>query len=240
MKAVHTLRHQHSVKTLCRALRVNRSAYYKHFKETESVRDIENQVPRSDILTIYARSKKRLGAYKIRQRLIVECGKKVSVGRIYRLMKSMTLPKMSTAKPVSSYPVSEQLDCKNLLQQKFNPEKPNLVWASDITYIRVAGRFRYLCVVMDLFSRKIIAYKTSVKIDTKLVMDTFLSACSKRGFPKGVLFHSDRGCQFTSKDFRIAVDKAQFVQSFSAKAHPFDNAVVESFFKFLKKHSCNE
>jgi transposase InsO family protein len=176
-----------------------------------------------------------MGAYKIRQRLLVEYGKKVGVGRIYRLMKSMTLPKMSTAPTVSTRMKSEQGECKNRLEQKFNPDKPNLVWVSDITYVRVAGRFCYICVVIDLFSRKVIAYKTSTRIDTKLVMDAFRSACSKRDYPKGVLFHSDRGCQYTSKEFRQAVDKADFVQSFSAKGHPYDNAVAESFFKYLKK-----
>jgi transposase InsO family protein len=154
-------------------------------------------------------------------------------------MKSMVLPKMSTVKPVSTYTKSEQADLKNILERKFNLDEPNLVWASDITYVKVAGRFCYLCIVMDLFSRKVIAYKTSIKIDTQLVLDTFYSACSKRGFPKGVLFHSDRGCQYTSKDFRMAVDNAEFIQSFSAKGHPYENAVVESFFRYLKREQLN-
>ena len=182
-----------------------------------------------------------MGAYKIRQRLLVEYGKKVSVGRVYRLMKSMILPKMSTAKPMSAKMESEQGECKNHLKQRFNPDKPNIVWASDITYVRVASRFCYVCVVMDLFSRKVIAYKAGVSADKQLVLDTFAMACAKRGYPKGVLFHSDRGCQYTAKDFRKAVDKMDFVQSFSAKGHPYDNAVVESFFKYLKKEGeCNE
>jgi len=75
-------------------LNVNRSTYYKHFKEKTSPRNIEKQALRSDILSIYSRCKKRMWAYKIRQRLIVEHGKKISVGRVYRLMKSMSLPKM--------------------------------------------------------------------------------------------------------------------------------------------------
>ena len=225
--------------TLCRVLHVNRSTYYKHFKKTQTAREVDNQDLRTKILTIYTQSKKRLGAYKIRQRLIVEYGTKVSVGRVYRLMKSMTLPKMSTAKPVYTHVKPDQEGYKNLLDQKFNPEKPNLVWVSDITYVKVAGRFAYVCVVIDLFSRKVIAYKTSLKIDTRLVLDTFSLAYSKRGRPKGVMFHSDRGCQYTSSHFRKAIDNAEFIQSFSAKGHPFDNAVAESFFKYLKKEELN-
>lgn len=185
-----------------------------------------------------------MGAYKTRQRLMVEYGKKVSVGKVYRLMKSMSLPKMSTVKPASVYvkPKTDKDKDKeyvNHLKQRFNPDKPNLVWVSDITYIRVSGKFCYVCVIIDLFSRKVIAYKTSAKINTKLTLDTFNTAYSKRGFPKGVMFHSDRGCQYTSKDFRMALDKAEYVQSFSAKGHPFDNAVAESFFKYLKKEELN-
>lgn len=180
-----------------------------------------------------------MGAYKIRQRLIVECNKKISVGRVYRLMKSMNLPKMSTAKPVSTYVKPETETCENHLKQKFNPDKPNLIWVSDITYVKVATGFCYVCVIIDLFSRKVIAYKTSHKIDTKLVRDTFFLAYSKRNQPKGVMFHSDRGVQYTSKDFRKILDDAEFVQSFSAKGHPYDNAVAESFFKYLKKEELN-
>lgn len=233
------MRFQHAIKTLCRVLCVNRSTYYKHFSDTPSERAIENQKLRSDILTIYSASKKRLGAYKIRQRLIVEYGKKVSVGRVYRLMKSMILPKMSTSKPVSTFSKNEQGECKNLLEQKFNPQKPNLVWASDITFIKVAGRFVYLCVIIDLYARKVIAYKTSANIDTKLVIDTFSQAYKKRKYPKDVMFHSDRGSNYTSKEFRNTLDNVGFIQSFSAKGHPYDNAVVESFFKYLKKEELN-
>ncbi|MDR1769433.1 MAG: IS3 family transposase [Hungatella sp.] len=92
-----------------------------------------------------------------------------------------------------------------------------------------------MCVIIDLFSRKVIAYKTSTRINTQLALDTFYYAYTKRGYPKNVLFHSDRGCQYTSQEFRKVIDHADFIQSFSAKGHPYDNAVAESFFKYLKK-----
>ncbi len=152
-------------------------------------------------------------------------------------MKAMKLPKMSTVKPFAQYAKSDNISCQNLLKQKFNPDKPNLVWASDITYVKTGGVFCYICVIIDLFSRKVIAYKVSTKIDTKLVIDTFYSAYHKRNCPQSVMFHSDRGAQYTSKDFRMILDEIGFVQSFSAKGHPFDNAVVESFFKYLKKEA---
>ena len=154
-------------------------------------------------------------------------------------MSSMVLPKMSTSKPVYKKSVYQNLDYENLLKQSFNPQKPNIAWVSDISYVKVANRFCYVCVIIDLFSRRVIAYKTSFKINTKLVLDTFHSAYIKREYPHGVMFHSDRGCQYTSKEVRNILDSIGFVQSFSAKAHPYDNAVVESLFKYLKKEEIN-
>lgn len=150
-------------------------------------------------------------------------------------MKSLALPKMSTVKLSPIFIKSTIDNYQNLLKQKFYPDKPNLVWVSDITYVRVNNRFFYICVVIDLFAGKVIAYKTSSKIDSQLVLDTFYSAYYKRNSPTGIMFHSDRGCQYTSKIFRNTLDSLNFVQSFSVKAHPFDNAVAESFFKYLKK-----
>ena len=200
---------------------------------------IENRAIRNEILTIYAHSDKRLGAYKIRQRLIVEYGRNISAGRVYRLMKSMTLPKMSTVKPVSTRLKAEQPNCSNLLEQRFNPKGPNQIWAGDITFVRVNGIFCYVCVIMDLFSRKIIAYKAGSRINTQLTIETLRLACSRRNHTEGTIFHSDRGCQYTSGDYRKETENTGIIQSFSAKGHPYDNAVVESFFKYLKHEELN-
>ena len=99
LNAVHALRFQHRISTLCRVLRVNRSTYYKHFSNKVSDRAVMNQKIRKCILSIYTASKKRPGAGKICYLLYVEYGIKISVGRVYRLMKSMDLPKIAETKP---------------------------------------------------------------------------------------------------------------------------------------------
>ena len=155
-------------------------------------------------------------------------------------MKSMSLPKMSTQKPFvhkSKSAADENLE--NVLHQQFDQPEPNLVWVCDFTYIRAAGRFYYLCAILDLFSRKVIAYKLSDKIDTQLAIDTVNLAVADRGKSQGAIFHTDRGSQFTSAEFRKHLDRLNMVQSFSAKAHPYDNAVMECFFKYLKKEEVN-
>lgn len=108
-----------------------------------------------------------------------------------------------------------------------------------ITYIKAGGRFFYLCVIIDLFSKRVIAYKLNKHIDTALVLDTFISALKNRNYPQNVIFHSDRGSQYTSDEFRKRLDRVSFIQSFSKKGHPYDNAVTEAFFKFLKLEETN-
>lgn len=164
----------------------------------------------------------------------------ISSGRVYRLMKQMNLPKMSTVKPFRhKTKTAQDEECKNILKQKFNPSAPNKVWVCDFTYIRASGRFYYLCVILDLFSRKVIAFKLSNKIDTKLAIETVNQAVAAREKSSGIIFHTDRGSQFTSADFRRYLENLNMIQSFSAKGHPYDNAVMESFFKYLKKEEVN-
>lgn len=218
MRAVHLLRHEHAIITLCRVLDVNRSSYYKHFNSKEPKRAIENKKIKNCILQIYSKAKCRYGAQKMRKVLEVDYGIHISQGRVYRLMKQMQLPKMSTIKPkFKAANKSEDKSCHNVLKQNFNPKEPNKAWCSDITYIKAGGRFFYLCVIIDLFSRRVIAYKLSKNIDTKLVVDTFESALKNRNYPKNVIFHSDRGSQYTSDEFRKRLDRASFIQSFSKK-----------------------
>lgn len=155
-------------------------------------------------------------------------------------MKGMNLPKMSTVKPFQvKHKAASDERCENILKQQFNPKMPNTVWVCDFTYMRACGRFFYLCVILDLFSRKVIAYKLSSKIDTQLAIDTVNMAVRERGKSDGIIFHTDRGCQFTASAFRRHLDSLGMIQSFSAKGHPYDNAVMECFFKYLKKEETN-
>ena len=154
-------------------------------------------------------------------------------------MKKLQLPKMSTEKPKNHVTHSDNGECTNHLHQDFNQKAPNLVWVSDITYIKAGGKWYYLCIVMDLFSRKIIAWHLSGKADADLVIITFQKAYQKRNAPYGLMFHSDRGSQYTAFSFRQLLDSLNVVQSFSKKGYPFDNAVCECFFKYLKKEEIN-
>lgn len=191
------------------------------------------------ILHIYADYDKRLGAYKVQHILKRDYGINISVGRVYRLMRSMELPQMSTIKPKPSCLRTDNGVCTNHLQQQFSQDSPNLVWVSDITYLKAGGKWYYLCVVIDLFSRKVLSWHLSGKADVTLVMTTFQKAYESRNTPYGLMFHSDRGTQYTAFAFRQLLDSLNVVQSFSKKGYPFDNAVCECFFKYLKREETN-
>lgn len=238
MKAVYALRHEHKIQVLCRVLRVNRSSYYKHYNRVPSPRELENREIRCEILSIHNKYRKRLGVMKIAQKLQDDYGRKISPGRVSRLIRSMNLPRIPSASP--------RYQCKkddhtreNILNQQFNPDRPNAVWVSDITYVRIAGRWGYVCVILDLYARKLIAWQVSQRIDAALVVSTLEKAMKSRGFPKGVVFHTDRGAQYTSIKFQRAIDLYECVASYSAKGHPYDNAVAESFFRHLKREELN-
>lgn len=190
-------------------------------------------------MQIYTDFDKSIGAYKIREVLDRDYGISISVGRVYRLMSTMDLPQMSTAKPKWKGAHKDNGPCNNILNQSFNQQAPNLAWASDFTYIKVNGKDHYLCVVLDLFSRKVIGWHVSAKHDVNLTITTFNKAYENRGYPEYVLFHSDRGSEYTAFTFRRLLDKCNVIQSFSKKGYPFDNACCESFFKQMKREEIN-
>ena len=229
------MQNQYTIKTLCQVLKVNRSTYYKHFYSKPAPRTCENQVIRKHILQIYSDYDNSLGAYKIRRVLERDYGINISLGRVYRLINTMNLPKGSTEKPKWKHTHKENGNCFNHLNQQFNPSSPNSVLASDFTYINVNGSFHYLCIVMDLFSKKIIGRSISNCHDVNLTMKAFEKAYLDRGEPKYVLFHSDCGSEYTAFTFRQMLERCNVVQSFSKKSYPYDNACYESFFRHMKR-----
>lgn len=146
---------------------------------------------------------------------------------------------MSTTKPKWKSLSNDHSSYVNHLQQNFNQHAPNLAWASDFTYIKVNGRDNYLCIVLDLFSRRVIGWHVASRHDTNLTITTFKKAYESRGCPQNILFHSDRGAEYTSYPFRQLMDECNCLQSFSKKGYPYDNACCESFFKQMKREELN-
>ena len=123
---------------------------------------------------------------------------------------------------------------KNLLQHDFAATAPDQRWVGDITQFRFAEHKVYICVIIDLYSRKVIAYKISSTATTQLVTSTFKRAYNARQ-PQTLIFHSDRGGQYTSYAYQKLLHSLNITQSFSRARSPSDNSVIESFFASLKK-----
>lgn len=122
----------------------------------------------------------------------------------------------------------------NLLNQCFKAQRPNQAWLTDFTYIPTKEGFTYLCTIEDLYSRKIVGWATSRKIDTELALNAFMQAVALRSSMQGLILHSDRGSQFASAQFREVLRRCGFVQSMSRKGNCYDNAPMESFFRSFK------
>ncbi len=124
----------------------------------------------------------------------------------------------------------------NLLDRQFTVTRPNRIWTTDITYIHTKEGWLYLCVMLDLFSRRIVGWQTSHRIDRQLVCDAFNYAMARQGYPTNIMVHSDQGSQYCSRDFRALLLTNNCIQSMSRRGNCWDNAVTESFFHTLKGH----
>ena len=123
---------------------------------------------------------------------------------------------------------------KNILNRKFSRSKKDEVWVTDITYIQTFSGWAYLCVFLDLFSRKIVGWAVSKNPDTYLVLKAFNVAIRARRPSEGLMVHSDQGCQYTSNAYMGFIKANGFIQSMSRRGNCWDNACVESFFGNMK------
>ena len=152
--------------------------------------------------------------------------------------KQKLVARYLTGKPVASISADANIALGkriNHLKQEFHADAPNVVWVSDVTVLRFKDKYYYLCVIIDLFSRKIVAHRISRRNSTQLITSTFRNAYAARQPKAGLTFHSDQGSQYTSHAFRTLLEKLQVTQSFSKSGRPYDNAVAESFFSIFKK-----
>ena len=132
---------------------------------------------------------------------------------------------------------SKRIPAKNLLNRKFYPTGPNQVWCGDITYIGTDEGWMYLAVFIDLFSRKIVGWAIDKSLKRELVLRAFREAVFIRNPGQGLMVHADRGSQYTSDEFKEAVESRDFILSMSRSGNCWDNAVVESFFRNFKVES---
>lgn len=223
------------VKRMCWVLEVQRSGYYAWRKRKPSTREQANQTLLGLIKAEHAKSRKTYGSPRVHvvlRRQGVKCGH----NRVARLMQmhGIVARKKRRYYPHTTQRQAGVIPAPNRLNQDFSAAAPNQKWVSDFTYIETAQGWLYLAVVLDLFSRRVIGWAMSAKMDAQLVDTALRMALTGRRPPAGLLHHSDQGSQYTSSTYLNCLNAALAVLSMSGAGNCYDNAVMESFFSTLK------
>lgn len=226
-----------SVSGMLKFLGVSRSGYHAWLKHVPSDTEKRREAVKTKIQDIYNSSKQNYGAPKITRQLR-QNGEIISERTVSKYMQEMGI-KAQWVRPwtVTTKDPDLSNELQNILDEQFNPERPNAVWCSDITYIWTKEGFVYLTSIMDLFSRKIIAWTLSDALDVSCVIDTINKAKACRNTESPLIIHSDRGSQYVSKAYKEATSK--MTRSYSKKAFPWDNACIESFHSLIKREWLN-
>jgi putative transposase len=228
---------EHSIEELCEIFAVSRSGYYDWHRRqsTPGPRAAENAELRIRVRTIYAQSRQTYGSPRVQKELASE-GARHGRNRIARLMREEGLAgrQRRRYRVLTTESDHDQPVAPNRLAEAAPPSGPNQQWVGDITYIATGEGWLYLAAVMDLHSRKIVGWAMSERIDTTLVLLAWRMAMLHRGAPPKILFHSDRGVQYASAEFREALAQAGAVPSMSRLGNCYDNAAMESFWSTLK------
>lgn len=215
-------------------MKARRQGYYEYQARKDSQREVSDRLLTTKIKNIFYESDRIYGARKIQ----AELGKKgdhVSRKRVRRLMDASGLVPISWRKSVrTTLSDPKATPFPNLLKQDFKVALPNQTWVSDFTYVPTDEGWLYLCTFVDLFSRRVVGWATADIIDRHLAIAAFRNAVANRHPGKRLVIHTDRGCQYTSWDFRREVASIGGIQSMSRPGTPYDNACAETFFKTLK------
>lgn len=222
------------VRWMCQALGVSESGYYAWKRRPPSRCSQEDQLLAEQIEQIHQASRKTYGSPRIQAELRAQgrcCGRK----RIARLMRQCGISarrkrhRTCTTDSQHSSPVAP-----NRLNREFTAERPNEKWVADITGVWTSQGWLYLAAVLDIFSRKVIGWAMAARREDDLVLAALRMALTQRRPQAGLLHHSDRGSQYTSRDYQALLRDWGLEVSMSRKGDCYDNAVMESFFATLK------
>jgi putative transposase len=226
----------HSVKRCCELLEVSRAAFYERLDDTPSSKELEDAELTERITAIHAESRRTYGSPRVHRALRkqgVACGKR----RVRRLMRLAGLEgrclKRWRKTTVADPEAEKALD---LIQRAFGPgAEINRRYVGDITYISTWEGWAYLATVIDLSSRRVVGWALADHMRTELVKDALSMAILTRGPAEGLIFHSDRGSQYTSTEYGELARVNGVVLSMGRKGECWDNAVAESFFATIKR-----
>jgi putative transposase len=227
------------IRLMCRCLRVSASGYYGWTTRLPSARTTENARLLARMRDLHTQHEGVLGSPRMWEELRY-AGERCGRHRVARLMRHAGLQgvpqRRRWRRKASGLPPA---GTQNHLERDFTATTPNTKWVTDITYIRTAEHWLYLCIVLDLYSGVIVGWSMSPRQDRQLVVHAVLMALWQRPTRTPVILHSDRGCQFTSDEYQQFLAAHQVTCSMSAVGSCADNAAAESFFGRLKRERVN-
>ena len=238
-RAIQRCRAMSPIRLMCRCLRVSPSGYYDWATRVPCARAQENTRLLTRIRQLHTAQDGVVGSLRIWEDLR-DAGERCGRHRVARLMRRAGLRGVPQrrrwrAKRSGTPPVGT----RNHLERDFTATAPHTKWVTDITYVRTAEHWLYLCVVLDLYAGVVVGWSMSPRQDRQLVMHAVLMALWQRAARTPVILHSDRGCQFTSEEYQRFLEAHQLTCSMSAVGSCADNAAAESFFGALKRERVN-
>lgn len=213
------------------------SGYYKYKKYIRFDRDADLK---QLILQLYEISNKQWGYRRVHMELQEEYQMEINHKRVYRLYKELGIQSIIRKKRKSSnhnqYKRTEpETITTNIINRDFSVDQPNKKWVTDITSFSIGDEKLHLSAILDLYNNEIIAYEMARNnSETIFVIKTVYQAIQKEKDVQGVILHSDRGTQYTSKLYQDTLESYDIRSSMSRPGNPFDNACIESFFSHLK------
>jgi transposase InsO family protein len=220
-------------------MQVSRSSYYHWRRLAPVVPDKEEVLLREKVVHLFKKSRNTYGS---RRMVMALEAMGITIGRFKarRLMKILGLearyPKKYKATTDSTHSMAI---APNILDRKFNPDKPGQVWTTDISYVWTLEGFVYVATIMDLYSRQIVGWAIDDHMRTSLCLQALQMAYWRKKPEQGLLHHSDRGSQYASHEYREALERMGMRQSMSRKGNCWDNAPKERFFRSLKYECLN-
>jgi len=224
-----------SVGFLCEIYDISRSSYYKNKVKVKPQKEIQDEIL-SQLITEYHLTYNQTLGYR-RMRLFINKlnQTKYSEGYIHRLMKYLGIMSRIRRKKVNRKKTNPDYFKDNILDRNFTADKPNEKWLTDVTEFKIPGTTQklYLSPILDLYDKSIVTYELSHRNTNQIVFKMFDKAIKENPKAKP-LFHSDRGFQYTSNNFKLKIEKHEFNQSMSRPGKCIDNGPMEGFFGTLK------
>ena len=218
---------------MCAALEISQRTYYK-YRNSEDKDYYDYLI----IKEIFDESKGTYGYRRICEGLLIKYGVIINHKKVKRIMTKYNIKPAYMKRIKHNIYKRIELNVKpNLVKRNFNTDKENQIWTTDITYLIYNGKRAYLSTILDLYDRKIVAYRISKFNDLKLVIDTLNKAIAKRKDVHGLIIHSDQGFQYTSYEYKAICESNGIQISMSRKGTPIDDSPMESFHAILKKET---